>query len=198
MVILFVSSIHSRSVKNSSFLPLSAMSEAAKTGPNFKAMASFPTNVKSTLLESISNITMLLNPSQTAIANDTMTFDEFALQHKVTEEQGLEEMRHDWRNQSMTDTWSFLTNSWFIYFVVYFIRCLIIPCLLFYISLILWELRFLRMRDPSNPLPLPQGSMGLPFIGEMFQFFLIVSNLNFCCEIVSTVLGYFKNLIRIG
>lgn len=78
-------------------------------------------------------------------------------------------------NLSQNDTFDSYQKSMFVNWFVYFLRCLVIPGLLFYISWILWELRFLKMRDPSNPLPLPSGRMGFPIIGEMIQFFVIVS-----------------------
>ena len=86
-------------------------------------------------------------------------------------------------NSETVGDWKFLQNettspceeSVFVFWSFYFLRCLVIPCLLFYISWILWELRFLRMRDPSSPLPLPAGRMGFPIIGEMIQFFVLVS-----------------------
>ena len=62
------------------------------------------------------------------------------------------------------------------------IRFVAFPSLLFCLMLILWELRYFCSRDPSNPLPLPPGRMGLPLLGEMLQFFILVSRSFSCCD----------------
>ncbi|XP_042314774.1 cytochrome P450 26A1 [Sceloporus undulatus] len=48
----------------------------------------------------------------------------------------------------------------------------LLPLLLFLLSVKLWGLYCLRGRDPACPLPLPPGSMGLPFFGETLQLVL--------------------------
>nr|XP_028585613.1 cytochrome P450 26A1 [Podarcis muralis] len=48
----------------------------------------------------------------------------------------------------------------------------LLPLLLFLAAVKLWDLYCLRGRDPSCPLPLPPGTMGLPFFGETLQLVL--------------------------
>nr|XP_060624702.1 cytochrome P450 26A1 [Anolis sagrei ordinatus] len=48
----------------------------------------------------------------------------------------------------------------------------LLPLLLFLLSVKLWGLYCLRGRDPGCPLPLPPGTMGLPFFGETLQLVL--------------------------
>ncbi|XP_048362720.1 cytochrome P450 26A1 [Sphaerodactylus townsendi] len=49
---------------------------------------------------------------------------------------------------------------------------LLLPPLLFLAAVKLWELYCVRGRDAACPLPLPPGSMGLPFFGETLQLVL--------------------------
>ncbi|XP_066477163.1 cytochrome P450 26A1 [Tiliqua scincoides] len=48
----------------------------------------------------------------------------------------------------------------------------VLPLLLLLAAAKLWALYCLRGRDPACPLPLPPGSMGLPFFGETLQLVL--------------------------
>uniref|UniRef100_A0A670YU50 Cytochrome P450 family 26 subfamily A member 1 n=1 Tax=Pseudonaja textilis TaxID=8673 RepID=A0A670YU50_PSETE len=48
----------------------------------------------------------------------------------------------------------------------------LVPLLLCLASLKLWHFYCLRGRDPACPLPLPPGTMGLPFLGETLQLVL--------------------------
>ncbi|XP_039191967.1 cytochrome P450 26A1 isoform X2 [Crotalus tigris] len=48
----------------------------------------------------------------------------------------------------------------------------LVPLLLCLASVKLWQLYCLRGRDPACPLPLPPGTMGLPFLGETLQLVL--------------------------
>ncbi|XP_007440816.1 cytochrome P450 26A1-like [Python bivittatus] len=48
----------------------------------------------------------------------------------------------------------------------------LVPLLLCLASMKLWNLYCLRGRDPTCPLPLPPGTMGLPFLGETLQLVL--------------------------
>ncbi|XP_020638554.3 cytochrome P450 26A1 [Pogona vitticeps] len=48
----------------------------------------------------------------------------------------------------------------------------LLPLLLLLVAAKLWDLYCLRGRDPACPLPLPPGSMGLPFFGETLQLVL--------------------------
>lgn len=50
----------------------------------------------------------------------------------------------------------------------------VLPLLLFLAAVRLWALYCLRGRDPACPLPLPPGTMGLPFLGETLQLVLQV------------------------
>ncbi|XP_057704386.1 cytochrome P450 26C1 [Corythoichthys intestinalis] len=45
---------------------------------------------------------------------------------------------------------------------------------------LLWELRWRLTRDPHNPLPLPQGSMGWPLVGETLHWLLQGSDFHTC------------------
>ncbi|XP_077206388.1 cytochrome P450 26A1 [Paroedura picta] len=49
---------------------------------------------------------------------------------------------------------------------------LVLPLLLFLAAAKLWELYCVRGRDGACPLPLPPGTMGLPFFGETLQLVL--------------------------
>lgn len=55
-----------------------------------------------------------------------------------------------------------------------FLCTIVLPILLFLVTLKLWEVYMIRSRDRSCPSPLPPGSMGLPFIGETLQLILQV------------------------
>ncbi|KFP07157.1 Cytochrome P450 26A1 [Calypte anna] len=48
----------------------------------------------------------------------------------------------------------------------------LLPLLLFLAAVKLWDLYCVSGRDPSCPLPLPPGTMGLPFFGETLQMVL--------------------------
>ncbi|XP_054687996.1 cytochrome P450 26A1 isoform X3 [Grus americana] len=48
----------------------------------------------------------------------------------------------------------------------------LLPLLLFLAAVKLWDLYCVSSRDPSCPLPLPPGTMGLPFFGETLQMVL--------------------------
>ncbi|XP_013929258.1 PREDICTED: cytochrome P450 26A1-like [Thamnophis sirtalis] len=48
----------------------------------------------------------------------------------------------------------------------------LVPLFLCLASMKLWHLYCLRGRDPACPLPLPPGTMGLPFLGETLQLVL--------------------------
>lgn len=50
----------------------------------------------------------------------------------------------------------------------------LVPLLLCLASVKLWHFYCLRGRDPACPLPLPPGTMGLPFLGETLQLVLQV------------------------
>lgn len=50
----------------------------------------------------------------------------------------------------------------------------LLPLLLFLAAVKLWDLYCVSGRDPSCPLPLPPGTMGLPFFGETLQMVLQV------------------------
>lgn len=50
----------------------------------------------------------------------------------------------------------------------------LLPLLLFLAAVKLWDLYCVSSRDPSCPLPLPPGTMGLPFFGETLQMVLQV------------------------
>ena len=103
------------------------------------------------------------------------TADETEMLHENLQELG---------NVSKTEAFSSLNEEeWknnylqpaVLVWILQFLRFIGIPALLFYLTLMLWELRYLRMRDSSNSLSLPPGCMGLPLLGEMLQFFIIVS-----------------------
>lgn len=50
----------------------------------------------------------------------------------------------------------------------------LLPLLLFLAAVKLWDLYCVSSRDPNCPLPLPPGTMGLPFFGETLQMVLQV------------------------
>ncbi|XP_061666233.1 cytochrome P450 26A1 [Syngnathoides biaculeatus] len=53
-----------------------------------------------------------------------------------------------------------------------FLCTIVLPVLLFLVTVKLWEVYMTRRRDPSCASPLPPGSMGLPFFGETLQLIL--------------------------
>uniref|UniRef100_H2YE35 Cytochrome P450 26A1 n=1 Tax=Ciona savignyi TaxID=51511 RepID=H2YE35_CIOSA len=63
------------------------------------------------------------------------------------------------------------------YFTIFFlIKYIGIPGFLLYLTCWLWEIRCVRMKDHSCPLPLPGGNMGFPLVGEMFHLFVVGAN----------------------
>lgn len=55
-----------------------------------------------------------------------------------------------------------------------FLCTIMLPLLLFLVTVKLWEVYMIRGRDAACPSPLPPGTMGLPFIGETLQLILQV------------------------
>lgn len=55
-----------------------------------------------------------------------------------------------------------------------FLCTIVLPLLLFLVTVKLWEVYTSRGRDAGCPWPLPPGTMGLPFIGETLQLILQV------------------------
>ncbi|XP_029694698.1 cytochrome P450 26A1 isoform X2 [Takifugu rubripes] len=53
-----------------------------------------------------------------------------------------------------------------------FLCTIVLPLLLFLVTVKLWEVYVIRERDSACPSPLPPGTMGLPFIGETLQLIL--------------------------
>ncbi|CAF92771.1 unnamed protein product [Tetraodon nigroviridis] len=53
-----------------------------------------------------------------------------------------------------------------------FLCTIVLPFLLFLVTVKLWEVYMIRGKDAACPSPLPPGSMGLPFIGETLQLIL--------------------------
>lgn len=53
----------------------------------------------------------------------------------------------------------------------------VLPLLLFVATIKLWDLYCVSSRDRSCALPLPPGTMGLPFFGETLQMVLQVREL---------------------
>lgn len=59
-----------------------------------------------------------------------------------------------------------------------FLCTIVLPLLLFLVTVKLWEVYMIRERDSACPSPLPPGTMGLPFIGETLQLILQVKYSN--------------------
>lgn len=59
-----------------------------------------------------------------------------------------------------------------------FLCTIVLPLLLFLVTVKLWEVYMIRERDSACPCPLPPGTMGLPFIGETLQLILQVKYSN--------------------
>ncbi|XP_039260316.2 cytochrome P450 26B1-like [Styela clava] len=68
------------------------------------------------------------------------------------------------RNQGLMQTY---------YFCCTFMRCLIVPCILILVICLLWEKYCVSLRDKTCNLPLPNGRMGFPIVGEMFHFLFL-------------------------
>jgi len=133
-------------------------------------------------LDVVKNINVIQETSFVAVTNVT----EMQFENNV---QQLDTLTTEFLPSKDDDQWK--TNSvqtLIVEWSLLFIRYMAIPSLLFYLTTLLWELRYVRMRDSTTPLPLPPGSMGLPILGEMLQFFITVSEfyeilcviINFC------------------
>lgn len=57
-----------------------------------------------------------------------------------------------------------------------FLCTIVLPLLLFLVTVKLWEVYMIRGRDAACASPLPPGTMGLPFIGETLQLILQVKS----------------------
>lgn len=64
--------------------------------------------------------------------------------------------------------------------IVTFLCTIVLPVLLFLAAVKLWEMLLIRRVDPNCGIPLPPGTMGLPFIGETLQLILQVGTACAC------------------
>lgn len=69
----------------------------------------------------------------------------------------------------------------FFSLAVTFLCTVVLPVLLFLVTVKLWEIFMIRGRDSSCPRPLPPGTMGIPFLGETLQLILQVSPVASLC-----------------
>jgi len=60
-------------------------------------------------------------------------------------------------------------ESWVVTSCLY----VIMPSFLLYLSTVMWDAKCTRTRDAGSVLPLPDGTMGFPFVGEMFNFLIM-------------------------
>ncbi|XP_002123562.2 cytochrome P450 26A1 isoform X1 [Ciona intestinalis] len=76
-------------------------------------------------------------------------------------------------NRTLTN---YLESEDFFYLLFFLIKYIGVPCFLMHVVCCLWEIRCVRMKDHSCPLPLPRGNMGFPLVGEMFHLFVVGAN----------------------
>ena len=128
-----------------------------------------PSIMTSASLEVVKNISAILETRFVETTNETeMLYENMQELENVSKTKVFSSLNEEeWKNNYLQPA----VSVW----ILQFLRFVGIPVLLFYLTLMLWELRYLRMRDSSNPLSLPPGCMGLPLLGEMLQFFIIVS-----------------------